>query len=165
MGALPQYSRKWITDGAIGGLLAGVTLAIAQMGIAVALGLPALSPVRLISSVALGPAALSPAFPLALITLGFIVVHFSISAIYGTVFSLLLTSRGWLTASSGLILLLGFAYAVAISLVNLLLVPFVAWSQFTVIDLVWEGAAPHAFFFGGPLAVYVLWARSRMSEG
>ncbi len=156
--------RELLIQAVVGGMGAGLVFAVSQAVIAVLLGLPVLSPVRLIGSVALGPAAMSPAYPMVLSWLGFLAVQLSLSAVFGIglVIALSLVVRG--RPGLPLVLVSGMAYGGAIWFVTSLAIIPLVWPQFVVIDQVWQGLVPHALFYGLPLAVYLVLVRPSGGE-
>jgi hypothetical protein len=77
-----EASRRSPAEGAMGGLIAGLLFAAAQMVVATALGGSPWAPWRLFASVLMGQQALAGAMTLGVFVVGFF-VHFGLSALFG----------------------------------------------------------------------------------
>lgn len=150
-----------LATGSMAGMFAGLIFVVSEMVLSVLLGLSVAAPVRLISSVLLGPAAISAAFPIILVAAAFVAVHLSLSAVFGVVFVLLLSSSRRLIDSPAVVLCSSVVYGTLIWSVNSLALAPRAWAQFLVVDQFWQGVVPHALFFGLPLALYLMWSKRR----
>lgn len=144
-----------VLHGIVGGIVAGIIFAMAEMVMAVLMGGDFFGPLRMIGSIALGIGALSPTYPLGSAFVVGVVVHMILSAIYGVVFVYLLAFANQLGTSAGLLLLYGSIFGLALWILNFLIIAPIAWPQFTMVDQFWMGFVAHTFFFGTVLGGYV----------
>lgn len=150
-----RQTGQLLLHGIVGGVVAGIVFAIAEMLITVALGGPILAPLALISTIVLGMQALAPAFPLITAVIVGLVVHVVTSAIFGVIFVYLLALANQLAAPASLLLLYGAIYGLALWIVNFFIIGALFFPQFLMVDQLWQGFVPHVFFYGLPLAGYV----------
>jgi hypothetical protein len=159
--------RKEMTRGVRIGLLASAIFIFAEIVAAAGVGLPALTPMRLVASLVLGESALTAAAAGTVVVVG-LVVNFALGAAYGLVFGAFLgLSDLDVRTGLGAYALLGLGYGVTLWFFNFQIVAraFYPWfldtAQFMQLLL-------HAGLFGLPLGV--LWklgtgeARSREEE-
>jgi uncharacterized membrane protein YagU involved in acid resistance len=150
-----------LTQGAIGGIVAGVVFAAFEMIVAAAMmGAEAFfMPLRTIGAIALGPAALEPAY--SLWTAGFagLVVHVVLAVIYGGIFALIFGGLRSAAADIGI----GAAYGLALWLLNFYVIAPMAFPWFAEADPIVQFIA-HTFFFGAVLGWYMYWARGRAEQ-
>lgn len=151
---------RLLLHGVVGGIVAGIVFAIVDMVLAVAImGAPFVAPLRMIGAILLGPQALEPTYPLAQAAITGLLVHLVLSAIYGVIFVYLLAFVGQLNASTGLLLLYGSLFGLALWIVNFLLIAPIAFPWFAMVDQFWFGFVAHTFFYGTVLGGYVAAAR------
>ena len=137
----------------------------AEMIASAVLGASALSPIRLFSSVVLGPAALSRTYPLITAVAVGVGIHTILSGLYGVVAIEGVAHVGRLDASVGRLLALGAVYGALLWAINFLIVGWLALPQFSIVNMLWNGAVPHVVFFGLVLGGYVALTRPRCSPG
>ena len=150
-----RSNQQLLLHGVVGGVLAGVVFMLAEMLISAAMGGPVFGPLRMIGSIVLGAQALAATFPLATAALVGLIVHLVLSAIYGVIFVYLVAYTRQMDASTGMLLLYGALFGVALWVINFLLVAPIAVPQFTRVDQFWMGFVPHTIFFGAVLGGYV----------
>lgn len=155
----PKYT---IGSGAALGVVAGVIFALVETLVAVAMGQPALGPIRMIAAIALGPEALSFA-PLANALPAGLVVHVALSALFGALYGALVSLGSDATRTSpareaGI----GAAFGIALWAVNFHLIARAAFPWFLGTDQFVQ-ALVHAFAFGVPLAVMLAYRERRWS--
>lgn len=152
------YSRptSWLYfQGAIGGIVAGIVLAVADSAMTLTLGGSAFGPMRLIASIVLGTAALSPAYPLAVALPVGVITHLLNSAVYGVIFVYLLVVTNRIASSDRQLLLYGTLYGFAVWVVTILIVGALAFPQFLTMNQFWNGFVAHTFFYGTVLGAYL----------
>lgn len=142
-----------------GGIIAGIVFAMAEMFINLIFGRPFFGPLRLISSIALGAEALDPAYSLVTAAVVGLIIHMILSAIYGVIFVYLLFYAGHLSTSTGLLLVFGSLFGLALWVINFLVIAPIAFPQFTQVDQFWNGFLAHTFFYGTVLGAYVAMVR------
>ena len=156
--ATPVERRQWrLLDlmhcGITGGVLAGLSFAIAQTIMGGMQGRPWFEPLQLTGSLVTDPMAIVPGkASLAMIGL---FVHFMISAIYGILFLFLHWELKRHNETVERLILDGALFGVMIWMVHFFWVAPRAYPQFLTLDLVWNGLVAHALFFGGVLGFYV----------
>lgn len=151
----PWATSELVTHGIIGGIVAGIIFALAEMIISVATGGPFFGPLRLISSIALGVEAVDPSYPFLTAGLVGLIVHVLLSALYGVIFVSLLAANKQLQASTGLLLLYGSVFGLLLWVVNFLVIAPAAFPQFTEVNQFLNGFLAHTFFYGTVLGAYV----------
>lgn len=149
-----------LTQGALGGIIAGIIFAAFELIVSAAMmGPEALfMPLRMIGAIALGPAALEPTY--SLWTAGFagVLVHVILAVIYGGLFAVIFGGLRSAAADVGV----GAAYGVALWLVNFYIIAPMAFPWFLEANPVVQFIA-HTFFFGAVLGWY-LWSARRRAE-
>lgn len=158
-------SDEIVLDGITAGIVAGGLMLAAEMIASAALGASALSPIRLFSSIVLGPAALSRTYPLITAVAVGVGIHAIFSGLYGVAAFEGVARVGRLDASVGRLLASGAAYGALLWAINFLFVGWLAFPQFSVVSLLWNGAVPHVVFFGLVLGGYVALKRPHRSDG
>ena len=153
----------WLKQGAIGGVIAGVALAMFDM-LATALlnGAAAFfMPLRMIGAIALGPGALQPGYSLLTAGLVGMVIHMMLAVVFGIVFALLVAYVPALASSPMALLAAASAYGLLLWLVNLYLIaPAMGWVWFGESNPVMQFLA-HTFMFGAALGLYLDRVRAR----
>jgi hypothetical protein len=152
---------RWIAQGVIGGLIAGIVLAIFEMVIAALLmGTSAFFlPLRMAATIVLGQSALDPAYPLVSAALVGVVVHLVLSIIFGTIFGEIVTAVPALHRPGMTLLVAASIFGLALWLVNFyVLAPIFGWNWFpTQAEPVVQFVA-HTFFYGTVLGGYLHWS-------
>lgn len=135
------------------GLVAGFIFAVVEIIASVAMGGPALMPVRMFASVVLGQGALTGALSLGWVIVVGLVVHFALSALFGLIYGALESRMGVEGRTSwGRQSALGLLFGAAVWLVNFQIIArliypwFLAAPQFLQLML-------HAVAFGLPLGL------------
>jgi len=153
----------WLKQGAIGGVIAGVVIAMFEM-LATALlnGAAAFfMPLRMIGAIALGPGALQPGYSLLTAGLVGMVIHMMLALVFGVVFALLVAYVPALASSSMALLAAASAYGLLLWLVNYYLIaPAMGWVWFGESNPVMQFLA-HTFMFGAVLGLYLDRVRAR----
>ncbi|MBI2953735.1 MAG: hypothetical protein HYY30_05435 [Chloroflexi bacterium] len=149
-----RQTGSLLLHGVVGGIIAGLVFALFEMVVAMVMGISFFDPLRLIGSMVLGVEALDPTYPLATAAIVGAVIHLILSAIYGVIFVYLLAYTSQLTSSTGLLLLYGSLFGLALWIVNFLIIAPFVWPQFTMVDQFWMGFVAHTFFFGTVLGGY-----------
>lgn len=140
--------------GIIGGIIAAILFAVAEMVMAMILGMSAFVPLQMIGAILLGPAVLPPAAATATTVIAALVVHFILSAIYGVVLALIALYVSALRSSVWALTGVGAVYGLLLWLGNFYVVAPVAFPWFGMADPVVQFIA-HVFFFGVPLGYYL----------
>ena len=144
-----------LTYGLIGGVVAGIIFILFEMTLAAVMGVGFLAPLVLISSIVLGTGALDPTFPMATAVITGGIVHLVLSAIFGVVFLYLVAWARQLCTSTGLMLLYGSLFGLALWVVNFLVLGSIFWPQFLTVNQFWFGFVAHTFFYGTVIGAYV----------
>ena len=162
-------TTRWLVHGVVGGIIAGIVFAMFEMIMAaIQMGGEAFfMPLRMIGGIALGQQALAPETSLIVAGAAGLVVHMTLSALYGAGVAVAAAIVPQLR--SGTLPLVAWASAAGFALwiVNFYVVaPIAGWNWFP------EGTDPvvqfvaHTFFFGSVLGIYLdRFARSRSSVG
>ncbi|HET9886708.1 MAG TPA: hypothetical protein VFR10_04285 [bacterium] len=158
LGKAAVERRQWqLLDlmhcGISGGILAGISFAVAQAAMSGAQGRPVLEPLQLAGSLIVEPMGIVPG-SISLATIG-LFVHFVISSVYGIVFLFLHWELKRHNESTERLILDGAIFGLMIWMVHFFWIAPRAYPQFLTLDLVWNGLVAHAFFFGGVLGYYV----------
>lgn len=157
------FAGTVLREGLLGGLVAGAILALAQMGLAAAMGASVLVPWAFFASVLLGREAFAAELNLSIFVVGF-VAHFILSALFGLLWGAIAqsVSRG-IRDAWGPHALAATIYGLLLWLVNFQVIARLVYPWFletgTLTQLVLHGLA-----FGLPLGLY-LCARLRPIEG
>jgi len=152
-----RSNGELLLQGVVGGIVAGIVFAMAEMVMAVLLGGSFWAPLQMIGAIVLGPAVLPPAVPTAFVVIVGVIFHMMMSAIFGVIFVYLLAFTQQLTASTGLLLLYGSLFGFALWIVNFLIISqYIAFPWFfRGANQFWLGFVAHTFFFGTVLGGYV----------
>ena len=142
-----------VKHGVIGGTIAGIVFALAEMVGSVLMGMPSLMPFQVFASIPLGippmDIALGTAIPVGT------VAHMLLSIIYGVVFALAVQNIALLRTSGPATIIAATLFGIALWFVNInvLAVP---------LGRPWFAMGPpippfiyHAIFFGPPLGLYL----------
>jgi uncharacterized membrane protein YagU involved in acid resistance len=150
-----------LTQGAIGGIVAGIVFAAFEMIASAAMMGPEafFMPLRMIGAIALGPAALEPTYSLWGAGLAGLVVHIVLAVIYGAVFALIFGGL----RSPAVDIAVGAAFGLALWLINFYVIAPVMFPWFTEANPMVQFIA-HTFFFGAVLGWYMWSARHRAEE-
>jgi uncharacterized membrane protein YagU involved in acid resistance len=150
----PDDSRL-LRYGIVGGIVAGIVFALAEMFINLIFGRPFFGPLRLISTIVLGTQAAQPGYSLVTAAIVGIVVHMIMSAVYGIVFIYLLALARQLMTPAWRIVLYGAIFGFLLWVLNFLVIAPIAFPQFTQVDQLWNGFIAHTVFFGAVLGWYI----------
>lgn len=145
-----------IKNGAIAGIVAGITFAIFEMVAALFLIGPQafFTPLRMIGAIGLGEQALNPGYPLFQAATVGAIIHMMLSIVYGIVFAVLTTSGRWLQTGGGAVTgatLFGFLLWI---LNFYILAPALGYTWFVEANPIVQFLA-HTFFFGTILGTYL----------
>lgn len=147
-----------LTQGAIGGIVAGVIFAAFEMMASAAMMGPEafFMPLRMIGAIVLGPAALEPTYNLWGAGFAGLIVHMVLAVIYGAVFALIFGGL----RSPAVDIAVGAAYGLALWLINFYVIAPAMFPWFTEANPMIQFIA-HVVFFGAVLGWYMWWARRR----
>ncbi|GLQ54085.1 hypothetical protein [Devosia nitrariae] len=150
-----------LTQGVIGGIIAGIVFAAFEMIASAAMMGPEafFMPLRMIGAIALGPAALEPTYNLLGVGLAGVIVHVVLAVIYGAVFALVFGGL----RSPAVDISVGGAYGLGLWLVNFYVIAPTMFPWFTEANPMIQFIA-HTFFFGAVLGWYMWSARHRAEE-
>jgi hypothetical protein len=152
-------SQHWVKQGVTSGIFAGGVCLVMLLVAALPLGgWVAQLPLRMIAALVLGPPALEPPYPLGPVTLAGIGVHLLLAALFGTLFSALLSIVPTLTRTPTRLLAAATLYGSVLWLVNIYgIAPAAGWFWFQSIGqpaLLWF---VHTFLFGTVLGFFLTW--------
>lgn len=154
----PDISIGWgIKQGAIGGLIAGIVLAMFDMIVtAIMMGLPAFfMPLRMIGAIALGSEALDPSYSLITAGIAGLIVHVILAILYGGVFGALVAGARHTALNTTTGLLVGASlFGLLLWLVNFYVIAPALFPWFTETSPVMQFLA-HTFVFGTGLGIYL----------
>ncbi|MGE3912563.1 MAG: hypothetical protein AB7K36_24595 [Chloroflexota bacterium] len=148
----------WVTQGIIGGVVAGIIFAMFEMiTAALLMGAPAFwMPLRMIGAIVLGPDALEASYPLVTAGLTGVVVHMVLSMMFGAAFGLLVANVPSLARSTGAIVIGATAFGFLLWVVNFyVLAPIFGWDWFPTQTNPIQQFVAHTFFFGSVLGFYL----------
>ena len=150
-----------LTQGVIGGIVAGIVFAAFEMIASAAMMGPEafFMPLRMIGAMVLGPVALEPTYNLVGAGLAGLIVHIVLAVIYGAVFALIFGGL----RSPAVDIAVGAAYGLALWLINFYVIAPVMFPWFTEANPIIQFIA-HTFFFGAVLGWYMWSARHRAEE-
>jgi hypothetical protein len=164
MAIAAQPREQLLLTGIVGGIVAGVVFAMAEMVMSLAMGGPFLAPLQMIGAIALGPSVLPPAVATVSTVIVGLIVHMTLSAMYGVIFVYVLALGNQLNTSTGRLLLYGSIFGLALWVINFLLISqFIAFPWFFHgANQFWMGFIAHTFFFGTVIGGYVAAVRPRL---
>lgn len=148
-----------VVHGVLAGLLAGLLLGVSAIVASLVLQGSALLPFRFASAFVVGPAAFGNDVPaLTAILLG-LAIHFTLSAIFGTVFVGGLSLTYQLSARAWLLIIYGTVFGFGVWEINFLaavpaLFPFLA-GRLDLSTQVWNGIISYVLIYGPLLGLYV----------
>ncbi len=118
----PAGSREragaWAATGIVGGVVAGIAMAMVAMIWTMLAGAGFWRPMDLIASILLGKSAITGGFQLIPEFLG-MVIHLMLSAVFGLIFAAVAARTSW---SSGAIIGAGLAYGLLLWIVNVVII-------------------------------------------
>ncbi len=141
---------KFVTAGALIGVVAGAAFAMFEMVAAWAMGDGFWMPLRMIGAIGLGEEALESSYSLAGAASVGALLHLALSAVYGAIFGGLLALVPTLRTNVGVLVLAGSLYGLGLWLVNFYVVAPVAFEWFQDANAAVQFVA-HVFFFGALL--------------
>ncbi len=142
--------------GVLAGLVAGLVFALAEIGLSVAIGSSVVRPFRVIGSMVQGPTALSNDSMMMTAVLTGIVVHAVLSALYGAIFAVALRLLFPSTDLGITTLILGVGYAVALWIINFLVIAPVFFDQLLVESPFWFSFTIAHAFYGASLGACLI---------
>ncbi len=164
METIRRQPARLLVHGIVGGIIAGIVFAMADMVMAVVvMGDSFFAPLRMIGAIVLGQAALSPSYPLLQAGVVGMMLHMMLSAMYGVIFVYLLALGRQLWASTGARLVYGSLFGLALWVANFLIVAPLVFPWFGMANPFWMGFVAHTFFFGTIVGGYVAATRPGVS--
>lgn len=154
----PVDIGRWAKRGAIGGVIAGIVLAMFSMTMAAVLsGADAFfMPLRMIGAIVLGMKALDPGYSLLTAGVVGLMVHMMLSIVFGIIFAALVASIPGLANSSPLLLVAASVYGFALWIVNFYVIaPAASWSWFPDKTNVAVQFVAHTIMFGTVLGLFL----------
>lgn len=143
-------TADWALTGAVFGFVAGITMAMFEMIFAAAMGMSALAPLRMIAGIALGADVAAGAGSTATAVIVGMLVHFALSALYGTVFAALVSFIPNLRSSKSGIAAFASVFGLALWLVNFYVIAPALFPWFTEANPLAQFIG-HTFFYGAVL--------------
>ncbi|MHB1414577.1 MAG: hypothetical protein ACYC1C_04930 [Chloroflexota bacterium] len=137
-----------------GGIIAGITFAIAEMVLAALTDTGPLAPLQMIGAILLGPAVLPQAGPTAGIIVSAFIVHFVLSAIYGVILAGVAPVLPFIQPSAAQMTVLGMLFGLLLWAGNYYLIAPAAFPWFTHTQPLVQMTA-HILFFGAVLGYYL----------
>ena len=144
----PHTEDSPMMPGIVGGVIAGIAFALAEMVINAMLGKPFPGPLRLISSMALGTEALDPGYRLTKAGAMGLVIHVILSGLYGAIFARLATLFNLHRAPAKYLIVSGSLFGLGLWVVSFLIIVPITFEQFTQVNQFWNGFVAHTFFYG-----------------
>jgi hypothetical protein len=108
----------WAGTGIVGGIIAGIAMAMVAMVWMALAGQGFWKPMDLIASILLGKGAINPGFQVVPELLG-MMIHLALSALFGLVFAFVVAHTSW---SSGAIIGAALAYGLLLWIVNVVII-------------------------------------------
>ncbi len=150
--------------GVVGGLIAGLAFAIADILVAVVFfGAPFYTPLRVIGTI-INPAAFEASYPPIQASLLGLLVHAFFSAAYGLIFVYLVNLAGLISYPASIQVLLGSLYGLVLWVVNLLIIAPIGLPQYAILGPYVAGFTIAHFFYGLALGVYVARVKPGLSR-
>jgi uncharacterized membrane protein YagU involved in acid resistance len=156
-------TSRWVKQGMLGGVIAGLVFAMFEMVMAALMnGAEAFfMPLRMIGAMVLGGQALDPGYPLATAALVGAGVHMVMSGAFGMVFGLIASAMPTLTRSTGALVVAAGVFGLLLWLVDFYVVaPAAGWDWFPNGTNETVQFLAHAVFFGAVLGLYLARVRS-----
>ena len=140
------------------GTVAGIIFAMFEMIMAAILGDGFFMPLKMIGAIVLGQGALQASYPLVTAVLVGVIVHMTLSAIYGAVFAAVVSAIGALQGNRGALIGVATIFGFILWLVNFYAIAPVLFPWFLMANPVAQLLA-HTFFFGTALGLLLtgLW--------
>lgn len=155
---LRPESGGWITQGMIGGVLAGIVFALFEMIMAALMnGASAFwMPLRMIGAIVLGQRALMPDYSLVGAAITGLIVHMVLAVIFGTIFAAIVAFVSSLATSHGIVIAAATIYGFVLWIVNFYAIARIArWDWFPDKTNPIVQFFAHALFFGTTLGLYL----------
>lgn len=151
-------TRRWVAQGVVGGVLAGILFAMFEMIMAAVLngGDAFFGPLRMIGGIVLGQSALSPDTSLVVAGGVGVVVHMMLSALFGASVAAVAAYIPQLRSGTGPLVLWAGIAGFGLWIVNFYVIaPLAGWNWFPnstnpIVQLV-----AHTLFFGAALGLYL----------
>ena len=142
------------------GAVAGIIFAMFEMIMAAILGDGFFMPLKMIGAIVLGQGALQASYPLVTAVLVGVIVHMTLSAIYGAVFAAVVSAIGALQGNRGALIGVATIFGFILWLVNFYAIAPVLFPWFLMANPVAQLLA-HTFFFGTALGLLLtgIWHR------
>lgn len=164
METIRRRPARLLVHGIVGGIIAGIVFAMADMVMAVVvMGDSFFAPMRMIGAIVLGQAALNPGYSLLQAGGVGMALHMMLSALYGVIFLFLLALGRQLWSSTSALLALGSVFGLALWVANFLVIAPPAFPWFGMANPFWMGFVAHTFFFGTVVGGYVAATRPGVS--
>jgi hypothetical protein len=149
---------RWITQGVIGGIIAGIVFAMFEMVMAALLmGSAAFfMPLRMIGAIVLGQPALDPGYPLLNAAIVGMIVHMVLSIIFGAIFAAITATVPALRQSGMVLLVVASVFGLALWIINFyVLASLFGWNWFPTQTNPIVQFIAHTFFYGTVLGLYL----------
>ncbi len=149
--------RCWIKSIVLGGIVAGVSLALFQMMIALVLKGAFFAPMRMISAVVLGARVLDPSYPLQVAAPLGLGIYMVLSLAFAAVFALFMANAVSLAGTPGRRVFCGAVYGFVLWIMNYYVIAtFLHWTWFAQqTDPFWQGFFAHVFVYGAVLGWFM----------
>ena len=157
-GALEVDVGGWMKKGAMGGLIAGILFAMAEViASAAMMGLKnAWMPLRMNGGIALGRQALGSTYPLLNAALAGLAMHLALSILFGAILGGFIGFDPTWGASTPLLLFTASVYGLLLWFVNFYIItPFAGWNWFGDQTNPAVQFVAHTFFYGTALGFYL----------
>ncbi len=111
-------AEGWLAHGAIGGVVAGIFMAMTSMVWMWASQEGFFKPLNLIASIVMGEDAIAPGFQMTEAIVG-MMLHLIMSTVFGVIFAWIIANTAW---SSSTIVAIGIAYGLLLWIVNVVII-------------------------------------------
>jgi hypothetical protein len=159
-----RSARTLAVNGIAAGIVGGIAFAVVEMVLSVAVGDTVSKPLQATGSILLGPQALSADYPLGTAIMVGGGLHMVFSALYGVAFVLLLAATQQLGALSPVVILEGVVYAMALWVINFLVIAPALFSHLAGVSSFWLSFTVAHGFYGLALGGYLLKGAVRQAQ-
>jgi hypothetical protein len=141
---------RWLTAGALFGMVAGAVFILFEMAVDSIRGAGFWMPLRMIGGIPIGEEAMEPGYSLGAAAGAGAVVHMGLSALFGATFA----AFAWMLRGRAAIVAAASAFGLALWLVNFYAIAPIAFPWFENADPLVQFVA-HTFFFGTTLGLFL----------